>query len=583
MPGTKVADAYVSIIPETKGFGGKLKSSLNGEATSAGDSAGKLLGGGLATKLIGAFAALKVGEVLANTIKKSFEEGAALQQSVGGIELMFGDAADKIIKAAEGAFLTTGLSANQYMEQVSSFSAALINSFDGVENASGLAADAANKAMTDMADNAAAFGTDMQSIQNAYQGFAKQNYTMLDNLKLGYGGTKSEMQRLLADAEAFSGVHYDIDNLADVYEAISQIQTKMGLAGYAANEAADTFSGSANAVKAAWTNVLGVLSGGEDAGGMTVETAMQNLGTSVSNFLFNNFFPMLGNIIKGIPALVKTFITDGIPMIIAQGKELLQNIVQGFRDNGPAWHDAIVESLNNAITWIQEKLPEFLRQGLDNLQAWIDGWGSGDGHVAAAVGEVLGLVLKTIGMFAGQLMAAGFEMLGKLIAGFIKNIPNMLSALGTLISNMFSNLKGADWGSIGKNIIQGIVSGITAAASALFDALKNLAKNALDAAKSALSIHSPSRVFADEVGKWIPAGMAVGIEANTDMVDDAMRDLSGSAIATASYTMNGAEPKNGADAMADVVALLRRYLPECANTVIEYDGREVGRMVARYV
>lgn len=582
MPGTKVADAYVSIIPETKGFGGKLKSTLNGEASSAGDSAGGILGGGLAKKLIGAFAALKVGEVLVNTIKKSFEEGAALEQSIGGIRLLFGEESQgfkDLVSAAESAYKTTGLTANQYMEQVSSFSASLISSLGGDTDK---AAKAANSALTDMADNAAAFGTDMQSIQNAYQGFAKQNYTMLDNLKLGYGGTKTEMQRLLADAEAFSGVHYDIDNLADVYEAIHVVQNEMGLADYAAKEAATTFSGSANAVKAAWSNVLGVLSG-QDTGGMTVETAMQNLGTSVSNFLFNNFFPMLGNIIKGIPALVKTFVTQGIPMIIAQGKELLQNIVQGFRDNGPAWHDAIVESLNNAITWIQEKLPEFLRQGLDNLQAWIDGWGSGDGHVAAAVGEVLGLVLKTIGMFAGQLIAAGFEMLGKLIAGFIKNIPNMLSALGNLISNMFSNLKGADWGSIGRNIIDGIVRGITAAASALFNALKNLAKNALNAAKEALSIHSPSRVFADEVGQWIPAGMAVGIEANTDLVDEAMRDLSGSAVATASYSMSGTEPRNGAEAMADVVALLRRYLPECANTVIEYDGREVGRMVARYV
>lgn len=190
----------------------------------------------------------------------ALNEGAKLQQSTGGVETLFKGDADKVKEYANQAYQTVGISANDYMEQVTSFSASLLSSLGGDTAKS---ADVANTAMVDMADNANKFGTDMGSIQNAYQGFAKQNYTMLDNLKLGYGGTKEEMQRLLNDAQQLTGVKYNIDNLSDVYNAIHAIQENLGVAGTTADEASKTFSGAFAMMKASVTNLLGNLSVGD--------------------------------------------------------------------------------------------------------------------------------------------------------------------------------------------------------------------------------------------------------------------------------------------------------------------------------
>ena len=190
-------------------------------------------------------------------------EGADLQQSIGGIETLFKDSAEKVKQNAANAYRTAGMSANEYMELTTSFSASLLSSLG---NDTSKAADIADMAMTDMSDNANKMGTDMERITDAYQGFAKQNYTMLDNLKLGYGGTKTEMERLLADAQKITGVKYDINNLSDVYSAIHVIQGELGITGTTAKESAETFSGSLASMKAAFKNVLGNLSLGEDIG-----------------------------------------------------------------------------------------------------------------------------------------------------------------------------------------------------------------------------------------------------------------------------------------------------------------------------
>ena len=191
--GTELAKAYVQIVPSAQGISGSISNVLNGEASSAGDSAGKTVGSGLVSKIKGIIAAAGIGTV----IKQALTEGADLQQSLGGIETLFKDSADKVIASAKNAYKTAGMSANEYMETVTSFSASLLQGLSGDTDK---AADIADMALTDMSDNANKMGTSMELIQNAYQGFAKQNYTMLDNLKLGYGGTKTEMERLLADA-----------------------------------------------------------------------------------------------------------------------------------------------------------------------------------------------------------------------------------------------------------------------------------------------------------------------------------------------------------------------------------------------
>ena len=234
---TQLGKAYVQIIPSANGISGMIQKEMGGEVASAGTSAGQSLG----SNLVGTFKKIVAAAGIGKALSATLNEGAALQQSLGGVETLFKDSADKVKGFANEAYKTTGLSANAYMENVTGFSASLLQSLGGDTDK---AAETANMAMIDMSDNANKMGTSMESIQLAYQGFAKQNYTMLDNLKLGYGGTKQEMQRLLADAEKLTGVKYDINNLSDVYSAIHAIQENLDITGTTAREAATTFTGS---------------------------------------------------------------------------------------------------------------------------------------------------------------------------------------------------------------------------------------------------------------------------------------------------------------------------------------------------
>ena len=285
---TNLGKAYIQILPSAKGISEKITKEMQGDIVPA----GKNVGNSLMSSIKGAIVAAGIGTL----IKDSILEGGKLQQSLGGVETLFKNNADAVKQYANEAYKTTGLSANAYMENVTGFSASLISSLGGDTSK---AAKVANMAMIDMADNSNKMGTSMESIQNAYQGFAKKNYTMLDNLKLGYGGTKQEMERLLADAQKLTGVKYDINNLSDVYEAIHVIQGELGITGTTAKEAASTLQGSFRSMKAAFTNLLGKLALGED-----IQPSLEQLGQTVSTFLVGNLLPMIGNLLKGVPALV---------------------------------------------------------------------------------------------------------------------------------------------------------------------------------------------------------------------------------------------------------------------------------------
>lgn len=299
---TELGKAYVQIIPSAKGISGMIQKEMGGEVASAGVSAGESLG----SKMMGAVSGIIAAAGIGKAIGASINEGAALQQSLGGVETLFKDSADKVKGFANEAYKTTGLSANAYMENVTGFSASLLQSLGGDTDK---AAETANMAMIDMSDNANKMGTSMESIQLAYQGFAKQNYTMLDNLKLGYGGTKQEMQRLLADAEKLTGVKYDINNLSDVYSAIHAIQENLDITGTTAREAATTFTGSFESMKAAAQNVLGKIAIGEN-----VTPALESLLETTRTFLFGNFLPMIGNILSGLGVVL----TEGLSSLASQ-------------------------------------------------------------------------------------------------------------------------------------------------------------------------------------------------------------------------------------------------------------------------
>ena len=282
---------------------------------------------GITTSIVAAFGAAAVA-----ITKQAADAYADYEQLLGGVETLFKDSANKVAEYAEDAFYTVGISANEYMETVTSFSASLISALGGD---TAKAADIADMALTDMADNANKMGTALEGIKNAYQAFAKQNYTMLDNLKLGYGGTKTEMERLLADAQKLTGIKYNIDNLADVYNAIHAIQVEMGIAGTTAKEAEKTITGSANMTKAAWKNVLAAIAGGGD-----LDKAINNLVYSVSRY-FDNIVPVVERSLSGIgelieriaPQLVETVaaaLIKAIPSLLNAVYEMIIGLANGI-------------------------------------------------------------------------------------------------------------------------------------------------------------------------------------------------------------------------------------------------------------
>lgn len=321
---TELAKAYVQIVPSAKGIKGSITSELAGEADAAGAAAGQGFGSKMMGAIKGFIATAAIGKAIAATVS----EGAALQQSLGGIETLFKDNADTVTAYAAQAYRTAGLSANNYMETVTGFSASLLQGLGGDTQK---AAEISNMAITDMADNSNKMGTSMESIQYAYQGFAKQNYTMLDNLKLGYGGTAKEMARLINESGVLGGtMTVTAETVNDVsfdkiIEAIHVVQDDMKITGTTAEEAAGTITGSAAAMKSAFQNVLGQLTLGQDVG-----PALQGLAETVTTFLVGNLLPAVWNILKALPGAVVTFVQTAMPQIVAALGDALNSIAPGL-------------------------------------------------------------------------------------------------------------------------------------------------------------------------------------------------------------------------------------------------------------
>lgn len=400
----ELGQAFVQIMPSAKGISGSITKQLSGEADAAGKSAGNLIGGKLVATIGGIIAAAKIGELITKGISASLSEGAALQQSLGGIETLFKGSADKVKQYANEAYKTAGLSANDYMENVTSFSASLLQSMGGDTEK---AAEKANMAMVDMSDNANKMGTNMGDIQNAYQGFAKQNYTMLDNLKLGYGGTKTEMERLLADATKLTGVKYDINNLSDVYSAIHAVQEELGITGTTAKEASETFSGSFAAMKAAFSNVLGKLSLGED-----IIPSLQALAQTTSTFLFDNFIPMVGNILKGLPVVFSTLFQEAGPRFLEGGEALLSQLGIGI-DGGLS---KLLGNVRNAI----DPIIQAFRTAFSQLPQLFQ--------------TVVSLITPIISTIATAFTKLDFSGLQALISAIIPAITNAFSTMMSIVS-----------------------------------------------------------------------------------------------------------------------------------------------------
>lgn len=611
---TELAKAYVQIVPSAKGIKGAIEQELGGAASDAGKNSGALIGSELVSKLKGVIAAAGIGKF----IKDSLSAAGDIQQSYGGLDTIYGEDTAATLKDYSKAAAEAGISANTYAEQAVSFGAALKQAYGGDTVK---AAEAANAAIMAMADNSAKFGTDIGSVQNAFQGFAKGNYTMLDNLKLGYGGTKTEMERLLADAEKLPeamGRKFDLSNLGDVYTAIGLVQESLGVAGVAAQEAKTTFSGSFGAMQAAATNFMASLALGEG-----VDVALQSLLTTASTFFFGNVLPLIGNLIASIPQVIMAAVPvltqavtdlvtqlggtlslesftaagetvlqfiDGIlsqiPQLITTAGEMIGRFTEGVAQKLPdvinAANDMMVKFLDSMRTKIPEiivaagqaiasflqgvlsNLPAIVDSGINLIQNWINGMNQNKQAILNAIVDAIKNILSTIVSNLPQIIESGIKILASLAAGIVQGIPQAIAAIVGLVGKIGIEFTKADWGKIGRDILEGIAKGLTGGLGIIVDAAKKAAKSALDAAKNFLGIHSPSTVFRDQVGEMMAEGMAIGFEENvpTAEIQSALAPMAtavpdvmgGTAYNYGGFSINvyGA-PGQSEEALADII------------------------------
>lgn len=420
---TQLGKAYVQIIPSAKGISGMIQKELSGEVASAGTSAGESLG----SNIVGTFKKVIAAAGIGKAFGAALSEGAALQQSIGGVETLFKTSAGTVRAYAEEAYRTTGLSANKYMENVTGFSASLIGSLGG--NVA-LAAEVANRAMVDMSDNANKMGTSIDSIQMAYQGFAKQNYTMLDNLKLGYGGTQQEMKRLIADAASYKDEQQKLNiavkdgdmSFGNIVNAISVVQSHLKITGTTANEAATTFTGSFESMKAAAQNVLGKIAIGEN-----VTPALQSLLETTRTFLFANFFPMIGNILSGLGVVL----TEGLSSLASQL----------FGDAfGSAVYDQIGRVTGIFQTFFDMIFGSMDRQGnMDILKSL--GFSDDAATQIVNIGENIRITFENIGTIIGNVLDIAGQFVGSLLG--ISDGEQGVTILGTAFEGLSSILRDA--------------------------------------------------------------------------------------------------------------------------------------------
>ena len=574
---TELAKAYVQIIPSAKGIRTNIENEIGGDANAAGVSIGNKLAGAIKK----AIAVAAIGKALGAALT----EGAALEQSLGGIETLFKGSADTVIANAQNAYRTAGLSANSYMESVTGFSARLLQSLGGDTEA---AAKLADTAMTDMSDNANKMGTSMESIQETYQSLARGNYEMLDNLKLGYGGTQSEMARLINDsgvlgdtmvatAENVNSIGFD-----KMIEAIHVVQDEMGITGTTAKEAETTLLGSFNSMKASFQNVLGSLTLGQD-----VAPALNALASTVTTFLAGNLIPAVWNILSALPGALVTFVQALAPQVLAAvsglmqqigagfssgeqmltmaggmisqlgaaitenaplvfqaannlinqfavgiqtylpsilqiGANILTNIANGILLNIPLLISGAAQMMSGLIGAISSAVPQILQKGAELLVNLVNGFVNNLPQIVAAGAQAIVSLATSIAQNLPQILQSGISIIGQLAAGLVRAIPNLVGKIPQIIQSIISAFGNTDWGSIGRNIISGIANGLASAGGALWDAVKGVLGSFKDNVLAFFGIASPAR-WGVYVGKMIDAGIAGGLERGRNAIADAVR------------------------------------------------------------
>ena len=539
--------------------------------------AGKLKGGLATAAKIGGAAIAAAGAAAVAITKQAVENYGEYEQLVGGVETLFKSSADTVMQYAANAYQTAGMSANEYMTTVTAFSASLLQSMGGDTAA---AAEKANLAITDMSDNANKMGTDMELIQNAYRGFAKSNYTMLDNLALGYGGTKEEMERLLADAEKLSGIKYDISSYSDIVDAIHVVQTEMGITGTTAKEASTTIQGSVSAMKSAWANLItGIADENANLSGLIgnvvesattaasnliprIEQILSGIGESITGFapvlselipeMISSTLPTLltaaisltegalNGIVSVLPALLTTALdalpqlisaassivqnlvsalAEAAPQVLSAGAQLLDQLTSGIESGLPDMISRLPQIIDGFLDYITDSLPTVLEKGEKILGNLIDGIINAIPALIDALPKVIVSLTTFFAENGPKILETGINLIGKLIVGIVQAIPALVKALPQIISAIVQGIGNLMGGivDIGKDIVRGVWDGIKAMGRWIKEKVSGFFSGIVDNVKGVLGIHSPSRVFAG-IGENMALGLGEGWDSEYDSI-----------------------------------------------------------------
>ena len=674
---SEIAKAYVQIEPTFNGVQAKIEQEMGGAGEKGGSKFGagfaKVLGG--AGQVVAGAAKLTAGAVAAGSVavaglvKTATDSYGEYEQLVGGVETLFGSKFDSVEEYAAGvglsleeagstweqyqarqqevldnaanAYQTAGMSTNEYMETVTSFAAALNNSLG--ENAWQSAAYA-DQAITDMADNANKMGTSMEAVQNAYMGFSKGNFTMLDNLKLGYGGTKTEMERLMRDAEQMEGYiegSLSIDSFADVVEAIHIVQENMGITGTTAKEASTTIQGSLATLKASWENVLtGMGDKDADLGGL-IDNLVQSAQTFIGNMLpiieqaLTGISQMIAQLAPVIAAELPSLLQSILPMLMTSGAQIIQTLAEGIIAAIPELMPAITDLIINLSEMLVTMLPQIIEVGaqvilqlalgiaealpeliptiidviltineylIDNIDLLVDA------AVQLMIGLAVGLVnaipiliekvpviltklLESFKTNIPKLVEAGKQIIDIIKQAIDQYLPGLLAKGAELVNKLKAKIseKVKEFVNIGKDMIEGIKKGISDAWDSLTKWFDEKISGLVGGVKDILGIESPSKVFANEVGRMIPLGIAEGIQDEMGVVDETVKamtsdmvDMGVSATVSQQVSMSAAQ----SDPLSAITALLSAYLPVIAsgeniNISLEGDAGRLFRLMQR--
>lgn len=553
---------------------------------------------------------------IAAIVKQSASAYAEYEQLVGGVETLFGDSAKQVMADAQQAFKTAGMTANQYMETSIQSAAALINSLGGDQ---AKAAELMSLSITDMADNANKMGTSMEAIQDAYRGFSRGNFTMLDNLALGFAGTKEGMQELLDKAQELSGIEYDISSYSDIVEAIHVVQTEMGITGTTAKEAAATIQGSLSATKSAWQNLVAGLADSNADISMLVDDFISSASTLVGNIVpvITQALSGIGNAVtKLAPALMDGFanlIVDVLPGLIESALTLVAAFADALIDNTGAIIDAGFEILNLFVNYLQD--PSGLLKLLDAALVII---GTLADNLVQSLPTLIPAIIEIMLTIAEKLMApdtllmlvdAAIEILLALADGIINSLDIIISKAPIIVKSLVSAIiqaaprmldaafkllgklgEGIRQGltalvTIGKSIVEGIWRGISSGLGWIKGKISGWVGNVMSFIKGLFGIHSPSKWAETVIGKNLALGMAVGITSNADEVEDALSGLADGVKSTADITLNRGNivsgvHTDGGDSIGDTLRIIRQYLPIIADKQIYLDtGVLAGAMV----